>query len=65
MFSEVFFTGLYSSGIALILGLVASCYKSKCSKIEFCGVSIIRDVAGEEQLDSQQPRNPLQLNSNL
>jgi hypothetical protein len=65
MFSEVFFTGLYSSLIALILGLVASCYKSKCSKIEFCGVSIIRDVQIEEELDIQQPRNPLQSNNNL
>jgi len=64
MFSEVFFTGLYSSLIALILGLVASCYKSKCSKIEFCGVSIIRDVQIEEELDAQ-PRNPLQSNNNL
>ena len=65
MFSEVFFTGLYSSGIALILGLVASCYKSKCSQIEFCGVKIIRDVQIEEEIDIQQPRNPLQSNNNL
>jgi len=65
MFSEVFFTGLYSSAIALILGLVASCYKSKCSQIQFCGVKIIRDVEGEEALDMQQPRNPIQSQPNL
>jgi hypothetical protein len=64
MFSEVFFTGLYSSGIALILGLVASCYKSKCSQIDLCCIKIIRDVKGEEEID-QQRNNPINSQSNL
>ena len=63
--SEVFWTGLYSSLIGFILAIGSQCYKSKCSKVEFCCIKIIRDTAGEEQLDSQQPRNPLQSNSNL
>jgi len=65
MFSEVFFSGLYSSVIGLILGLVAACYKSKCRQVEFCGIKIIRDVEGEEALDMQQPRNSLPSNNNL
>ena len=63
--SEVFWTGLYSSLIGFVLAIGSQCYKSKCSKVEFCCIKIIRDTAGEEQLDSQQPRNPLQSNSNL
>jgi len=63
--SEVFWTGLYSSLIGFVLAIGSQCYKSKCSKVEFCCIKIIRDTAGEEELDSQQPRNPLQSNSNL
>jgi hypothetical protein len=58
MFSEVFFTGLYSSAIALILGIGAQCYKSKCKEVSFCCIKIIRDVEGEEQLDNAR-QNPI------
>jgi len=65
MMSEVFWTGLYSSLIGFVLAIGSQCYKSKCSKVEFCCVKIIRDTAGEEELDAQQPRNPLGSNNNL
>jgi hypothetical protein len=60
-FSEVFYTGLYSSLIGLIIAIMASCYKSKCSKIKIGCIVIERDVEGEEKLD----QNPLQSNARL
>ena len=65
MFSEVFFTGLYSSLIGFLLALGSQCYKSKCKEVNFCCIKIVRDVEGEEELDSQQPRNPIQSQNNL
>ena len=60
MFSEVFFTGLYSSLIGFLLAISAQCYKSKCKEVNFCCIKIIRDVEGEEELDNITPRpNPL------
>ena len=64
MFSEVFFTGLYSSLIGFILAIGAQCYKSKCKEVKICCIKITRDVEGEEQLD-RQPTNPIQSNNNL
>lgn len=64
MFSEVFFTGLYSSLIGFLLAMGAQCYKSKCSQVKICCITINRDVAGEEELD-RQPSNPIQSNNNL
>jgi hypothetical protein len=63
--SEVFWTGLYSSLIGFVLAIGSQCYKSKCSKVEFCCIKIIRDTSIEEEIDTNQPRNPLQSNSNL
>jgi hypothetical protein len=65
MMSEVFWTGLYSSLIGFVLAIGSQCYKSKCSKVEFCCIKIIRDTVGEEELDTQQPRNPILSNNNL
>ena len=59
MFSEVFFTGLYSSLIGFLLALGAQCYKSKCKEVSFCCIKIIRDTTAEEELDTQRPRNPI------
>ena len=64
MFSEVFFTGLYSSLIGFLIAIGAQCYKSKCKEVKICCIKITRDVEGEEQLD-RQPQNPIQSNSNL
>ncbi len=65
MFSEVFFTGLYSSLIGFILAIGAECYKSKCREVKICCIKITRDVEGEEILDIQVPPNPIQSNNNL
>ncbi len=64
MFSEVFFTGLYSSLIGFVLAISVQCYKSKCRQVDICCIKIIRDVEGEEALD-RQPTNPIQSQSNL
>ena len=67
MFSEVFFTGLYSSLIGFVLAVSVQCYKSKCRQVDICCIKIIRDVEGEEALDVQQPRNqyPIVSQNNL
>ena len=64
MMSEVFWTGLYSSLIGFVLALGSQCYKSKCSQVKVCCITINRDVSGEEELD-RQPVNPIQSNNNL
>ena len=65
MFSEVFFTGLYSSAIGCLLAISAQCYKSKCKEVNFCCIKIIRDVEGEEQLDNANRQNPLSPSQSL
>ena len=64
MFSEVFFTGLYSSLIGFLVAIGAQCYKSKCKEVDICCIKIIRDVEGEEQLD-RQPTNPINAQNDL
>ena len=58
MFSEVFFTGLYSSLIGFLIAIGAQCYKSKCREVKIGCIKVIRDVEGAEQLDRQP--NPIQ-----
>ena len=53
MFSEIFFTGLYTSAIGLIIAVGAQCYKSKCREVSCCFFKIIRDVEGEEEIDTR------------
>ena len=65
MFSEVFFTGLYSSLIGFLIAIGTQCYKSKCKEVKICCIKITRDVEGEEILDIQAPPNPIQSNNNL
>ena len=65
MFSEVFFTGLYSSLIGFLLAMGAQCYKSKCKEVSFCCVKIVRDVEGEEQIDIASRQNPLSPSQSL
>ena len=59
MISEVFWTGLYTSAIGLIIAVSSQCYKSKCKEVSCCCIKIIRDVQIEDELDIQQPRNPI------
>ncbi len=66
MFSEVFFTGLYSSIIGFLLAMGAQCYRSKCSQVEICCIKVIRNTTAEEELDIQQrPTNPMQSQQGL
>ena len=64
MMSEVFWTGLYSSLIGFLLAMGSQCYRSKCSQVKVCCITINRDVAGEEQLDQRLAQNPIS-NNNL
>ena len=61
MFSEIFFTGVYTAGGALLLALINHCYKSKCKQIDICCIKIIRDVVVEEEIDSR-PLSPIRAN---
>jgi len=63
--SEVFWTGLYSSLIGFAIAIMASCYKSKCSKIDIGCIHIQRDIEAEEDLDRQTPQNPIQSQARL
>ena len=64
MFSEIFFTSLYTSLIGFFIAIGAQCYKSKCKEVKICCIKITRDVEGEEKIDQQSP-NPIQSNNNL
>jgi hypothetical protein len=57
--SEIFYTSLYTSLIGFVLAMGSQCYRSKCSKVEFCCIKIVRDTNGEEDLDRQSP-SPIQ-----
>ena len=65
MLSEIFYTSLYTSLIGFTLAMASQCYKSKCKEVSFCCIKIIRDTAIEEELDIQQPRNPIQSQGGL
>ncbi len=60
MMTETFYVGLYSALMAFVLAIGAQCYRSKCKEVDFCCIKVLRDVEGEEALDIQQPRNPLE-----
>ncbi len=51
VFSEVFWTGLYTASGALLLAIANQCYKSKCKEVEFCCIRIVRDVEIENEID--------------
>ena len=59
--SEVFWVGFYSSMIGFAIAIMASCYKSKCSKVDIGCIHIERDVEAEEQID----QNPIASNARL
>lgn len=58
-FSEVFWTGFYTSCMAFLLGVGRICYKSKCKEVKLCCVKIVRDIQAEEDIDlkSDSPKN--------
>ena len=49
--SETFWVSFVTIGSGLIASAIAVCYKSKCSDISFCGVSIKRNVNVEMKED--------------
>jgi len=49
MFSEIFYTGLYTASMAFCLGVFSYLYKSKCKQVDICCIKIIRDVEVEEK----------------
>ena len=55
--SETFWIAFVSSVSASCLITMRWCYRSKCSRIQFCGVDIQRDVRGEEKLDMVIPES--------
>ena len=65
MFSEVFFTGLYSSLIGFLIAIGTQCYKSKCKEVKICCIKITRDIQIEEELDQRQTQTPITSQSNL
>ena len=51
MVTDVVWSLLITSVSGIILGLITVAYKSKCTKISFCGVVIERNVVEEEKID--------------
>ena len=65
MFSEIFFTSLYTSLIGFLLAMGAQCYKSKCKEVKICCIKITRDIQIEEELDQRQTHTPITSQNNL
>ena len=49
--SQVFYLTVISIATAFLLALSRQMYKSKCSRIECCGIVIERDTQTEQELD--------------
>ena len=49
--SQVFYLTVISIGTAFLLALSRQMYKSKCSRIECCGIVIERDTQTEQEID--------------
>jgi len=52
--------------MGFVLAISAQCYRSKCKEVSFCCIKIIRDVEGEEEIDTQQQQrsqNPISTQS--
>ena len=58
VFSEVFWTGLYTASVGIILAIMNQCYKSKCKEVDICCIKIVRDVGIEETIDRTIVRSP-------
>ena len=49
MLSEVFWTFLISSSVALIAKIATLCFKSKCKEVSLCCLKVVRDTETEEK----------------
>lgn len=56
MLTEIFWTFLCTSIIGCFLACIRMAYKSKCSYVKCCGLTIRRDIDAEENLDGQLQR---------
>ena len=50
---QIFWTFFITTMCGFILTLTRQMYKSKCSKVSLCGITIERDVRAEIELDEQ------------
>lgn len=50
---QIFWTFFITTMCGFILTLTRQMYKSKCSRVSLCGISIERDVRAEIELDEQ------------
>lgn len=58
---QVFYITIFSLGCGLVLALVKSCYKSKCSSIDIGCIHIKRDTVNETTYDLENPSNEIEL----
>jgi len=49
MLSEVFWTFVISSSVALIAKIATLCFKSKCKEVTLCCLKVVRDTETEEK----------------
>ena len=55
IFDAVFWSFFITSVIGCILKGGSIAYKMKCSRVTFCGLTVIRDIDAEEQIDIKVP----------
>jgi hypothetical protein len=60
MFSEIFFTFLITTSSGLLIGLFTILYKSKCTSVKLCGLSIDRDTVGELKEDELEFKSKIE-----
>lgn len=53
--TQVFYITIASMGCGLVLACMKAMYKSKCSKINLCGMIIERDTKTEGDYDDSHP----------
>ena len=53
IFDAVFWSFFITSVIGCILKGGSIAYKMKCSRVTFCGLTVIRDIKAEEQIDKE------------
>jgi hypothetical protein len=59
VFNGIFWSFFITSTIGCILKLVSMGYKSKCKEFDIGCIKVIRDVDGEEKLDTIELKNEL------
>ena len=60
--TEMFYTFLITATSGLIIAIITACYKSKCRKINICGIIIERDIVLEELIDLEEIKHKVENN---